>query len=70
MTRRPYYRTKAEWAEATAKQLESDLASLRADRVPSANWRRVRSKMAAIDNLSAQARRYRGMAERFRAAGQ
>lgn len=69
-TKRPYYRTKAEWADATAQQFQDQLdASYREPRIPSSNWRAVRNRASSRDNVRQEVTRYRQMAERFRAQG-
>lgn len=40
-----------EWAAAQVARIDADLAALRAERVPSANWRRIRAKAAAAQRL-------------------
>jgi hypothetical protein len=40
-----------EWAAAQMARIDADLAALQAERVPSANWRRIRAKAAAAQRL-------------------
>lgn len=40
-----------EWAQREVARIDADLAALRAERVPSANWRRIRAKAAAAQRL-------------------
>jgi hypothetical protein len=67
-TKRPYYRTKAEWAaaEAHARRQQARLLPIE----PAANWRRVRGRMRAVASLQDQARKFDRLAERFRARGE
>lgn len=61
------YATKADWAAAKAQQLrrEADLLPY----VRSSDWRGVRARSQAVQNLTDQARRFERMEERFRAQG-
>ena len=40
-----------EWAQREVARIDADLSALRAERVPSANWRRIRAKAAAASRL-------------------
>jgi hypothetical protein len=40
-----------EWAQREVARIDADLAALRAERIPSANWRRIRAKAAAAQRL-------------------
>ena len=66
-TKRPYYRTKAEWAAAKARELRQEARLM--PTVPSANWQAVRRRMTALRTLRAEADRLEKLAERFRAQG-
>lgn len=70
ITKRPYYRTKAEWATAMAESYRKAANALHGQSIPGSNWRGVRSKMAGMSQLEEQFGRYRRMAARFRARGE
>lgn len=40
-----------EWARQEVARIDASLAALRTERIPSANWRRVRAKAAASSRL-------------------
>jgi len=61
------YRTKAEWAHARARTLRAQADQLRAERIPSADWRGVRRKMDGIRRLEEEAQRFARIAERLAA---
>lgn len=61
---RPYYPTKAAWATAQADKLDRQAAELEAAPKPT-EWHQRRSRDEAIVRLIAEARRFRGIAERL-----
>lgn len=61
------FRTKAQWAAAKAREYRDEARGL--PRVPSSDWRGVRSRMKYQSSLYARADRYDGMAEHFRRQG-
>lgn len=65
---RTWYPTKAAWA--AAKAAEARAAIDRLPRHPSADWRKVRARMRAIDSYRAEAARYDRLAEVYRQRGQ
>lgn len=65
--KRPYYRTKAEWAAAEARALRQEARLM--PTVPSANWQAVRRRMRALQALRAEADRLEALAARFKAQG-
>lgn len=68
MTKRPYYRTKAEWAAAKARELRQE-----ADLMPTVSihdWRGVKRRMGAVRSLTAEADRFERMARTFSARGE
>jgi len=68
-TKRPYYRTKWQWAEAKAAELRLEETSWRTRHVPSADWRGIRGKMTALESIGRDRRKFEALAERFRAEG-
>lgn len=63
---RPYYPTKADWADAQADAYAKAADLLASQQLPAGDWRGVRSKMEGIDRNRAEERRFRRMAENFR----
>lgn len=61
------YKTKAEWAEAKARELRTKARLL--PLVPSADWRNVRRRVVAIRTINADAHRFERLAARYRAEG-
>lgn len=68
-TKRPYHRTKADWAAATASRLRGTLDDYHQQRIPSSDWRRVRAKAAGMATLRREISRFEQLAQRYRAAG-
>lgn len=68
-TKRPLYRYKWQWAEAKAQGLREQASQVSRERIPSSDWRNVRSKMRVLDSLGRDAGKYERMAERFKEAG-
>ncbi|MEJ7745917.1 MAG: hypothetical protein WKF61_04010 [Luteimonas sp.] len=62
------YATKAEWAAAKAHALQRDIRLYPV--VPVSDWRRIKSRMRAIDTIRADAMKFERMADRFRTLGQ
>lgn len=50
-TEKRKYLPRREWAQREMARIDADLAALRAERIPSANWRRIRAKAAAAQRL-------------------
>lgn len=67
MDKRPYYRTKAEWAAAQASALRQQARLLPICNIH--DWRGVKRRTTAVRTLDAEARRMDRLAERFRAQG-
>lgn len=53
---------KAAWAARKAREVRAQAEQLRAERIPSADWRRIRAKAAALGRLAAEAARFERMA--------
>lgn len=53
---------KRKWAAGQAAQRRRQAAALRAERIPSGDWRRVRAKAATLSRLAAEAARFERMA--------
>jgi hypothetical protein len=68
-TKRTFYPKKSDWARAQIARLEATLSPYYEERIPSSNWRAVRSKSAGMDTLRRDISKYRKLAERFQAEG-
>jgi hypothetical protein len=66
---RTSYPTKAAWAAAQARDLHMQADQVAAQRVPGAQWRRVRAKLDGAAKLRQEAFRFERMARRFEAQG-
>lgn len=64
------FATKADWAAAQASSLKAQIENIRSERIPSANWRKIRAKQAALENLRREQDRFEALANRFRNTGQ
>ena len=66
-TKRPYYRTKAEWAaaKAAAARKQADLLPI----CSAHDWRGIQRRVRAVRTLRAGADRFDRLAERFRLQG-
>jgi hypothetical protein len=59
---RRWHPTKTTWAAARAREIRAQAATLRTERLPSADWRRIRGKQRALDRLEAEASRFERIA--------
>lgn len=67
-SRRPRYKTKAEWAAAQASDMRARATNLRFES-SGGSVGRARKKFDQIDGLHREAARFDGMAARFKARG-
>lgn len=66
---RPYYRTKAEWAEARLAELRAQFNARCSDRYCTSQRSAIRRKSSSLDHLSTEISRFSRLAERYRAHG-
>ena len=64
--KRPYFKLKSQWAIWEAERVRVAIAQLREERIPSANWRAIRRKSAAIDRLEETRRDWERRADSYR----
>lgn len=69
-TKRPYYPTKAAWARAEVAARRRALDTLPEERLPSSNWRAIRSRASGREHLRQEMRKFERMAARFEARGE
>lgn len=65
-TKRPYFKLKSQWALWEADRIAKQIAELRAERIPSADWRRVSRKTEAISRLEESRYNWERRAQSYR----
>lgn len=64
--KRPYFKLKSAWATWEAERVGKVISEMRAERIPSADWRGIRRKSAAIDRLEETRREWERRAAYYR----
>lgn len=62
MNQKTYSPAVRAWAARKAREARRQAAVIRADRLPSSEWRRIRGKMRALDALREEAARFERIA--------
>lgn len=64
--KRPYFKLKSDWATWEAERVGKVISEMRAERIPSADWRGIRRKSATIDRLEESRREWERRAAYYR----